>query len=186
MREGENTTMHCVGLIQECCSKVYALLGDAAEIGVYRGQSAKLICEMLPTCTVHLYDTLAGIPDQCLPDENVRPGDFHSTSLEIVEDALKFVQNYQLHVGVFPATAVDMPLKFVHVDCDIYQSTKDAVAWGWKNLVPGGLMLCDDYGACECGGARRAIDEFRQAVPTAGWRRWSSLAVISKEARDGN
>jgi O-methyltransferase len=185
MREGNGTIMHCDGLIRECCRKVTSLTGDAAEVGVYRGMSALVICDELPGCTVHLYDTFEGMPDQCGKLDSVRGGDFKDTSVAHVTNLLTG-RTISMHVGVFPATSVDVPLKFVHVDCDLYQSTKDAMSWAWRNLVDGGIILCDDYGACECAGAKQAIDEF--LVETPGVRKWfwDRLVIISKEARDGN
>jgi O-methyltransferase len=30
----------------------------------------------------------------------------------------------------------------------------------WPRLVPGGIVVCDDYGFTTCPGARSAMDEF--------------------------
>ena len=37
--------------------------GDIAEVGVYRGGSAKLICEAKGHKKLHLFDTFEGLPD---------------------------------------------------------------------------------------------------------------------------
>jgi len=36
--------------------------GDLAEVGVFRGASARIICAAKGTCPLHLFDTFAGIP----------------------------------------------------------------------------------------------------------------------------
>ena len=42
--------------------------GDIAEVGVYRGGSAKLICEAKGNKQLHLFDTFEGLPDLCEKD----------------------------------------------------------------------------------------------------------------------
>jgi O-methyltransferase len=44
------------------------------------------------------------------------------------------------------------------LDTDWYESTKHELKHLWPRLVPGGVLLIDDYGWWE--GARRAVDEW--------------------------
>lgn len=173
-----------IKLVAECCGKVRQLAGDAAEVGVYRGATAAVICKSLPTAIVHLFDTFCGMPDICQPVDDVAFGDYAATSEEIVRDFLKLkgCLNYELHTGIFPATAVDVPLVFVHVDCDLYASTKAAMEWAWRNLVGGGIILDDDYGAKMCRGAKQAVDEFLAATPEARKEYKPRWMLIHKEA----
>jgi len=46
--------------------------GDIAEVGTYKGSSAKLICEARSKKTVHLFDTYDGLPDLCKFDDATR------------------------------------------------------------------------------------------------------------------
>ena len=39
------------------------LAGDIAEIGVYKGGTAKLICELKGNKNLYLFDTFEGLPD---------------------------------------------------------------------------------------------------------------------------
>ena len=54
----------------------------------------------------------------------------------------------------------DRRFAFVHVDVDLEQPTRDSLAFFYPRLVPGGVLLCDDYGFVTCPGARRAFDEY--------------------------
>jgi hypothetical protein len=47
--------------------------------------------------------------------------------------------------------------KFVHVDVDLYQPTIDSFRYFWQLVVPGGVMICDDY---NWSGAKMAVEEF--------------------------
>lgn len=49
---------------------------------------------------------------------------------------------------------------FVHVDVDLYQSAIDCCKYFYRLLVPGGVMIFDDYGFGTCPGVRLAVDEF--------------------------
>ena len=142
--------------------------GDAAEIGVYRGHGAKLICELLPESTVYLFDTFTGFPREMLTlpiDKHWTGRSFTSTSVDIAKQTLNGHDNHLIFPGTFPATADGLSprLRFVHIDCDVYLSTKAALEWCWPLLVPGGVVLDDDYGSESCKGAKQAVDEFCEA-----------------------
>ena len=44
--------------------------GDMAEVGVYQGGSAKLICEFKQSNKLHLFDTFEDVPNQCITVKN--------------------------------------------------------------------------------------------------------------------
>ena len=49
---------------------------------------------------------------------------------------------------------------FVHVDVDLYQPTLDSLKFFYPRLLPGGVIVVDDYGYSVFPGAKRAVDEF--------------------------
>jgi len=162
------TYYHDPDQIRRACARVKGLpIGDAAEVGVYRGEGAKCIAEALPGVTVHLFDTFCGMPALIQHGDWHKVGDFKDTSVPRVVEALN---GYPIvvHQGLFPETAVAVPLRFVHVDCDLYRSTMDAMVWAWNNLVPGGIILCDDYNCASCPNAKRAINEWMVKVGAEG------------------
>lgn len=164
-----NNRLHNPELIKRCCAEVASLPGDAAEIGVYRGDSAAVICEALPGSTVWLFDTFRGFTDGMLgtvPEDSHWTGSWRNmwrdTSVEIVEKRLNGHANRKIIAGAFPKSAFGLSpqLRFAHIDVDVYPSTLAALQWAWPLLVPGGIIIDDDYGNQSCGGARRAVDEF--------------------------
>ncbi|MGM3941125.1 TylF/MycF family methyltransferase, partial [Salmonella sp. NW387] len=55
---------------------------------------------------------------------------------------------------------------FVHVDVDLYQPTRDSIQFFYPRMVPGGIMLFDDYGSgMQSPGAARAVDDFMAGNP---------------------
>lgn len=167
----------CHALISKCCREVANLEGDAAEIGVYEGDSAVLIKSELPDCTLHLFDTFNGMPKSMISEGDYhRECDFKTTSVEKVKKRL--TGKYEIHAGVFPDTAAGLKpkLKFVHVDCDLYLSTKAALTWAWENLVPGGVIIDDDYGFLP--NAKRAVTEFMEATTDATMEYFNGRVAI--------
>jgi O-methyltransferase len=53
----------------------------------------------------------------------------------------------------------DLQFAFVHVDVDLHEPTRDSLVYFYERLVPGGILLCDDYGSAACPGAKQAFDE---------------------------
>ena len=49
---------------------------------------------------------------------------------------------------------------FAHVDVDIYQSTLDCCEYFYPRLVPGGVLLFDEYTFAAARGEKDAVDEF--------------------------
>lgn len=157
----------CLPLITDLTAQVLGLdRGDAAEIGVYGGQSAKLICQQLPACTVHLFDTCSGLPASEWQDGHDlhRPGEF-LVSEETIRQRLSGLTNWRLHVGVFPLTAVECRLRFVHVDCDLAKTCWHAIDWAWPRMVRGGILYFDDYGNRQCPGLTKVVDKWMDALP---------------------
>jgi O-methyltransferase len=140
--------------------------GDVAEVGVYKGGTARLLARTFNTRAkkqLHLFDTFEGMPSTDAPVDHHRQGDFADTSLESVQRQLRDCGEVRFYKGFFPETAGPIENSrfcLVHVDADIYQSVKDSCAFFYPRLEKGGVMVFDDYGFSSCPGARKAVDEF--------------------------
>ena len=135
--------------------------GDLAEVGVYRGGSAKLICKANGNKALHLFDTFEGLPaveDIDAPQFN--KGQF-AASFEDVKKHLEDYQNVHFYKGLFPTTATPVANKafsFVHFDVDTYESTRSCLEFFYPRTNKGGIILSHDY--ISAAGVRRAFDEF--------------------------
>lgn len=140
--------------------------GAFAELGVYRGGSARILCEVKGDAPLHLFDTFAGMPAvNPATDGAFRAGDFADGTLERVQTYLRGYSNVHFHPGFFPGSAAgfgpSFPVfQFVHLDVDLYQSTLDGLRFFYPRLAPGGILLSHDYGDPTVPGVRRAFDEF--------------------------
>ncbi len=144
---------------------ISALPGDVAEVGVYKGGTARLLSKMFSPQNkiVHLFDTFVGMPTSDSHRDLHREGDFGDSSLEKVKLYLRECKNVRFYLGMFPETAKiieDINFCFVHIDVDIYKSVMDCCAFFYPRMIKGGMIVFDDYGFLTCPGAKLAVDEF--------------------------
>ena len=88
-----------------------------------------------------------------------QPGHFAAT-LDVVKQSLAAFPNIEYFPGWIPQAFPDETVsryRFVHVDVDLYQPTRDSIEYFYPRLVPGGIIVSDDY---SWPGARKAIEEF--------------------------
>ncbi len=143
-------------------SRIMADHGGAfAEVGVFRGASAKAICETKGKIPFHLFDTFEGLPDEVSDrDGRFKKGMFTASEREVRARLQKYPAVH-IHRGIFPQTASavkDLKFSFVHLDVDLYSVTKSALEFFYPRMLPGGRILSHDYGQCE--GVWTAFDEF--------------------------
>lgn len=142
------------------------LPGNIAELGVYKGGSAKLLAKVfqdVPEKLVFLFDTFTGMPETDPEKDWHKKGDFSDTSLQSVLEFLADCSNVKVYQGLFSETLHNVEQEtfcFAHVDCDIYQSVLECCAFFYPRLVHGGIMIFDDYGVVTCPGAKLAVDEY--------------------------
>jgi O-methyltransferase len=155
------------------------LQGLVAECGCFRGLSSHLLCNFLKSADsgfdgggYRIFDSFAGLSEPRSEDivegddsaakrlrKMTQPGAF-AASLEQVKNNLGEFPNIEYFPGWIPQAFPDEPdarYRFVHVDVDIYQPTLDCFEYFYPRLVPGGMIVSDDYG---WPGAQKAIEEF--------------------------
>lgn len=135
--------------------------GDIAEVGVYKGGSAKIIAEAMGKKTLHLFDTFEGLPEPSKHDHFVHTKGLFSASLAGVKHYLRTYKHIRYYQGIFPASAKHIPKRkysFVHLDIDLYEGTKDSLAYFYPKMSRGGIMMSHDYAALP--GVKKAVDEF--------------------------
>jgi len=140
--------------------------GNIAEVGVYMGGSALVICKGAEGSIVDLFDTFEGMPKTDPVLDIHREGEFKA-SLEDVKMFLADCPNARFYPGFFPDSIAHTAeedgarqYSFVHVDVDIYQSAKDCLHYFYPRMILGGTIVFDDYSFRSTPGVKTAIDEF--------------------------
>ena len=88
--------------------------GDFAELGVYKGESARIIHRMDPSRKFHLFDTFEGFKAEDLQGETGLAADyttrnFADTSLELARRTIGGNENVVFHPGRFPESVSRLP-----------------------------------------------------------------------------
>lgn len=182
-------------ILWQAARNTAGLDGAAAEIGTYRGGSAAFLSRALaaagaPGRTLHVIDTFAGHPDDQLSqhdDDTHKGGDkFKATSYEDVRDFLSGDAGVVVHQGDFASVVGRLPddvYSLVHIDVDIYEPARQCLEYFAPRLVPGGVIVLDDYAAPACPGIDRAAAEFLDGAPAFGaWHPHTEQLVLVKHA----
>jgi O-methyltransferase len=149
---------------------VDGLSGDTAECGINEGASSWFICHhfMGSGKTHHGFDSFEGLPDPVPADGGYwRKGDGVAAEERARENLAAF--DVKLYRGWIPERFGEVAAErfcFVNIDVDLYEPTRDSLAFFYPRMVPGGLIVFDDYGsAAQSPGARKAVDELMATRP---------------------
>lgn len=119
------------------------IAGLYLEFGVYLGTTINKIASIVPGQTVYGFDSFNGLPETWRTD--FEQGLFKLDTLPVVGD------NVVLIKGLFDETLPDfsknhnLPCAFIHIDCDLYSSTKTVLQQLEKQIVSGTIIVFDEY-----------------------------------------
>lgn len=160
----------------------YGVPGDLVELGCYEGKSSVLIARVIeqidPTRTFHLYDSFEGLPKQ-RPEDNCtrfQPGWFKTSKEAVIENFAKAgLRLPEIHVGWFEdtlPTALPERICFAYLDSDFYESILVSLEHVYPRMSKGAIGLIDDYcdpsvlaGWNELPGVKSACDRFFVGKP---------------------
>ncbi|HEV2350765.1 MAG TPA: TylF/MycF/NovP-related O-methyltransferase [Terriglobia bacterium] len=148
-----------------CARGTGKIQGEIAEVGVYRGGSARLMCEVRGNRALYLFDTFGGLPSTDQLDSRFGAGQY-AASFEKVQAYLADFPNVHIYKGLFPTTSgpiADKRFSFVHVDVDLYEPTRDCLEFFYPRVNPGGMFMIHDYLWAE--GVRKAVQDFFATRP---------------------
>jgi len=142
--------------------------GCIAEVGVFKGGSAKLICEFKGEKKLYLFDTFEGLPELNTFDshDEFYQGQFNDTSIEAVRKLTSPYKNVHLIKGYFPDTAGPIEnekFSLVHLDVDLHETTKNALEFFYPRMSEGGIIISHDY--INANGVKKAFDDFFAEKP---------------------
>ena len=150
-----------------------------AELGVYQGSSAQIICEAKGERPLFLFDTFSGLPEPGEGETRIsKKGQFPS-DLVRVRALLDGYRNVNFYPGVFPQSAAGIDgvrFSMVHLDADLYSSTLAGLEFFYPRMIPGGIIIGHDYSVLP--GVMKAFTEFLSERPEAVIELPSTQAMI--------
>ncbi|HXB45024.1 MAG TPA: TylF/MycF/NovP-related O-methyltransferase [Puia sp.] len=143
------------------------LVGNVAELGVYKGKFARYINQFFPDRSLYLLDTFEGFDNRDIKSEtqnkfSTGEQDFSDTSVTSVLKSMPFPEKCIPVKGFFPESAKDMDDRFVFVslDADLYEPIYNGLQFFYPKIVPGGYIFIHDFNNDNYKGARKAVEQF--------------------------
>lgn len=173
-----------------CYVEENSVHGDIVECGVWRGGSmvaaAKTLQHLNRRRRLWLYDTFSGMSPPTKEDatyygihadevyDKVRSqkegSEWCKATLEDVVEVMNRSGYDSSQVSYVKGKVEDtipasLPerISILRLDTDFYESTKHELLHLYELVVPGGIVIIDDYGYWK--GARKAVDEFLEGIP---------------------
>jgi O-methyltransferase len=140
------------------------LEGAFIEIGVWKGGTGCLLAAAAQK-PILLCDTFRGVVKAGQHDTFYKGGEHSDATQEEVRSLasqLGVLDRIQILCGIFPdetGSFVNERLAFCHIDVDVYASASDVFSKIWPLMVPGGIVVFDDYGFQGCEGVTRFVNE---------------------------
>jgi hypothetical protein len=150
---------------------------NIAECGCWWGHSTHILAEIAAahpgfSGKLHVFDSFEGLSEFKEQDETVlRPTqaakdaarrNFRS-NLARVSKGLSGFPFVRFHPGWIPTRFSEVETEsfsLATIDVDLYEPTRDAIAFFYPRVCKGGLLYFDDYGYETYPGAKLAVDEF--------------------------
>ncbi|MFO1405030.1 MAG: class I SAM-dependent methyltransferase [Azonexus sp.] len=170
------------------------LSGDFVECGVNRGFMSTAIMEFLDWNTLgrdfYLLDTFHGVDLRFISADDVKIGvvernrrdiesGFYTFDVDAVRKNFAEWQRAKIIVGSIPETlpqVLSERIAFIHLDLNCSQPEVAAADFFWDKLVPGGLILLDDYAYVGYRSQKIGMDSFAKS---------KSLSILSLPTGQG-
>lgn len=146
----ERAMPHALGFEAQRDLMTYALDevhvdGHYLEFGVFTGGTIRFMARRIKPRLFHGFDSFEGLPETW-SGYSLGRGAFHRGAR-----LPRVPGNVRLYPGWFDATLPEWlknnpgPVAFIHIDCDIYSSTRTILTLLADRIVPGTIILFDEY-----------------------------------------
>ena len=122
------------------------VMGEIAELGVYRGEFARRISSLFPDRRFYLFDTFEGFDSRDLvlsleQDLKTDFGDFSRVSVRTVLSKIPYPLQCVVKKGYFPESleGLEETFSFVSIDTDLFKPTYEGLRYFYPRLSPGGI-----------------------------------------------
>ena len=116
---------------------------DCAEFGVYKGTTARYIANSCGKRNLYLFDSFEGLPQDW--DKNYKKGDFRLKKMpNLPHRAIIYKGWFDKRIRTF-LSDYKSPLSFIHIDSDLYSSAKTVLFSLNDRIIPGTVILFDEF-----------------------------------------
>lgn len=179
--EGSRMDIHIEWRIHTCCwagAHALKLEGDFVECGVNTGIMSLAVCDYVDFNSTGrsfwLFDTFQGIPMEQLTEEERAEGKENAPGryfdcYDLAKANFAPFPNARLVQGMVPETLSQVEIEkvaYLSIDMNIVEPERAALAHFWPKLVPGAVVVLDDYGWQQYGLQKKAHDAFARSQGT--------------------
>ncbi|MEI7539483.1 MAG: TylF/MycF/NovP-related O-methyltransferase [Candidatus Saccharibacteria bacterium] len=147
------------------------IAGDVVELGCYVGTTTVYLAKTLMTTSkrLYVYDSFEGLPEKTKQDlsplgQQFQIGELHATKKQLIKNLTqaRVPIPYIKKAWFSDLTKSDMPesIAFAFLDGDYYGSITDSLKVVEPHLIPGSVIVVDDYSNAALPGVARAVDEW--------------------------
>jgi len=156
-----------------CATQAYQLKGDFVECGTAKGSTAACILNWLSWKTdsrvFYLFDTFQGMLSQQLTqDDHGADRQYYN---DTYEDVKTFFSKWPTVIpvkGIVPDSLSSIPTEtkvaFLHIDMNCATPEAEALEFFRSRLLPGAIILLDDYGWLAYGAQKIVHDKFAASL----------------------
>lgn len=118
--------------------------GLILEFGVYKGETINFIANLLTDKTIYGFDSFEGLPETWR--FGFEKGVFALSKLPKVRNNVQLIKGwFEETLPAFSNQIANTPIAFLHIDCDLYSSTKVIFKFLGKNIVAGTIIVFDEF-----------------------------------------
>jgi hypothetical protein len=162
-------------ILTEAARHASRLPGNLVEFGVYRGGYAFMVLSrtaLRPDQRFYLFDTFAGIPEMRLTAHEASDGFARRWSDTSVEHVSRLLARWASQLVFVEGDVFDTiprtetgPIAFASLDLNASAPTAEALKYLYPRLVPGAMLVMDDYGCPGYEDQRGVIARFFEGQP---------------------
>ncbi|MDQ7247160.1 TylF/MycF/NovP-related O-methyltransferase [Dongia sedimenti] len=133
-------------LLEFALSKIEMKSGLVMQFGVFKGETLSVIADHVDS-TAYGFDSFEGLPEAWFLEHG--EGEFNLggavPKIPSKRGNIKLVKGwFSDTVPPFAASNAE-PIRFLHIDCDLYSSTKSVFDSLGDRIVPGTIIVFDEY-----------------------------------------
>lgn len=133
-------------LIQHCLSLLGADVRLPLEFGVFSGRTIRVIAGAVgPEVPVYGFDSFEGLPETWRSD--FQQGHFSRPELPEVPASVRLVKGWfnETLPGFRDEVMGQGQTNFIHMDCDLYSSTRTVLETLEQHIAPDGIIVFDEF-----------------------------------------
>lgn len=131
-------------LFERCLENV-TLKGLYLEFGTFKGDSINLLAKLAKDQHFYGFDSFQGMPETWTPDCKKGTFDLGGKLPSVRKNVTLVAGWYDKSLPLFLEKHKDEKIAFLHIDCDLYSSTKIVLDNLQNMIVPGTVICFDEY-----------------------------------------